>query len=438
MDSEVHQVTPDGVTVSDLDSHDLGLGGAFEAFKAEQAAKDAPAPVVEEKKVIGDEPAAEVKPAEEIKPAATATEVKPAEEPKAAEEVKPATVEEEDEFSPLKLPKHARSDTAKQFEESKRIGRGFREQAKKAEAELADLRRKFEEASKNQGQPDKNTLEELEAHRKFRRLYDVRNSPAFKEKFTKNIEGEEARIFTQMKRAGFTDDAVEKVKKLGVTGVDWDSALASVGSLEKNGIFSSVQKIMDIREAQEAEEAKAAEDRAEYEKYVASLPDNETVRTKVSIDGAMGLLNEAKTFELIDTAKALPEGVLSKEHAAALNEGSKAAKGFLEAYSKDSTAPQTVAQLLAIGAAAQRYLHTNKYLVAERATHVSRISELEKQLAEANDKFSKVKQAGAAPGIPAGGSGSPRPPVVPGADDFSSGSIRERFKSFTSNPDGVY
>ena len=392
--------TPETVTVEHLDSHDLGLGDAFAKFKETQ---NAPADT------LNPEP----KPTEEPKPS---EEPKPAEEPKPSEEPKPAA-EPEDEFAPLKLPKHARSETARQFDEAKRIGREYRAKAKEYEAELAKLRTAAPKAI------DEETAKELEEHRKFRRLHDFSNSPQFTKEFVKPIAAEEKEIEGMLKDVGFADEAIAQAKKIGLRKVDWDAALHGVPSLEKTAILTSLTKLHALERAKDGALKAASEEKEAHENYLKGLPDPEVSRLEASVKGAEEIVANSRLLDEIDPTKPLPEGVLSKEHAEAVNAGAKQAAAFLKAYGTD-VSPRTVAELLAIGAGAQRYLSVNKFLHSEVQARTARIAELEKQLGEANAKYAGVKRAGAAPGIPTGGSPTPAP------QDMSEGSMRERFSQF--------
>ena len=399
--------TPVTVTVEQLDSHDLGLSDAFTKFKESSTTKPAEPTTADTLNA----PETEPKPTEEPKPS---------EEPKPTDEPKPAdSPEPEDEFAPLKLPKHARSETARQFDEAKRIGREYRAKAKEYEAELAKLRTSAKPV-------DEESLKELEDHRKFRRLHDFSNSPQFINGYVKPVETEEKEIEGLLKDVGFADDAIVQAKKIGLRKVDWDAALQGVPSLEKNAILTSLTKLHTLERAKEGALKTASEESASHEEYLKGLPDPEVSRLEASVKGAEEIVTNSRLLDEIDLTKPLPEGLLSKGHAEAVNAGAKQAAAFLKAYGTD-VSPRTVAELLAIGAGAQRYLSVNKFLHSEVQARTARVDELEKQLVEANAKYAGVKRAGAAPGIPTGGSAAQVP------TDMSEGSMRDRFSQFRTS-----
>lgn len=309
----------------------------------------------------------------------------------------------EDEFDKLKLPAHARASTATQFEEAKNIGRRLvtEEKTKReaAEKKVADLEAKLA-AGGSGGDPE--LAGEVEDHRKFRRLYDFQNSPAFKKMFDAPIEKQENLLLDRLAKLGYGADAKEVSEKIaplgGLAKLDWSKALAGLDEFEKRKFLREVDKLEDAKEQRGDELERAKTDKDAFEAYMAKQPDQETARASTGMQHAVALLNHGKMFDVIPIDK-LPEGILSKEHAEAVNAGVEAAKKFVDTY-KDAS-PQTFGELLAIGAAAQRYLSVNRYLGATLKTKDTELATVRQELTAMQEKYGKIKQAGRSVTTPA-------------------------------------
>jgi hypothetical protein len=356
---------------------------AFAAFNKENADKAAAeaAGTTETQ-----EPGEQVDPlAVETKPEVKATETKP-------EAAAPAVTEPEDEFSQFKLPKHARSDTAKQFDQVKESGRKFRDEAKQLRSQLEALQK---QAAQRKGDLDPETAAELEDHRKFRRMTDFKSSPQFTKEYVKPIADATTRLDTLLSRSGYTAEEIKQAKDIGLTKLNWDKALDGVPTLEKNRILGALSNIAELEDRKEEALEKAKTDSEEFKAQMASMPSAREAEVKVIQDGALQLAESNKLFLPITDLKTLPEGLQTKEYADALNATTEESKLWMEAYARDPN-PKAVAELLAIGVTAHRYLAANRFLHTEYGKSRETIKGLEAKVAELEAKYGKVKQAGGA------------------------------------------
>lgn len=327
----------------------------------------------------------------------------------------------EDDFDKVKLPSHARPATGKQFEEVKAIGRRM---VSEMNTKYATLQKEMEALKSKvpaDGQTvDPETKEELEQLREFARLTDYQTSPAFKKQYDTPIDKQTESVFASMKSLGYNDEALARVKELGLKNINWTETTKDLDERAKAKFFRELDKLEGLEETRQGALDTAKTDKEAFLKQVAEAPDQEVVRTKTGLEGANNILNHNKLFDTLSLDK-LPTGV-SKEHAEALNAGSEDAKKFLEAYGTDAS-PQTFAELLAIGAAAQRYLKVNTYLKGHSDALTTKLADAEKRATEAESRLTKIKGAGAAPRTPTSPGGSN--PSIGEEDDMDS-----RFRAF--------
>lgn len=203
----------DAVTDNGAENALEGLLSAHEEEKKPDTEPEKPA--AEEKKPTADE-----------KPAAAEVKKPVADEKPAADAPKPAPTLAE--IDKLELGPHARPETRDQFAKVKELAR---QNVAEAEKKLAEVSRKASELEEQLKKvdglkpEDKTELEEL---RKFRRIHDIERDPQFKETFDKRIDSNSSAILTKLEELGVSKEKLDRIRELGVSGVNWEPILAKV------------------------------------------------------------------------------------------------------------------------------------------------------------------------------------------------------------------
>lgn len=339
---------------------------------------------------------------------------------KAAAERKP----EPDAFDDIKLPAHANPKTGKQFEEVKRMGREMvkaaREEAAKLRAEVETFKKQLAEAPQGGGELPEEVASELEKSRALIRVFAFKDSQDYAERFTKPIAKHTETVWSALKGIGYGDEDIAKAKTLGINGVDWNKAVIGADERKKAVLFGALAQLDQLeQEEKEASEA-AAKDKEAFIERMKSAPDKAKVERDTGIEIASKHLEGMKFFDAIDP-KNPPEDAkhLPPEYIEAYNLGGARAKEFIE---KAKSGELSMQDIIAVGAASQRYLVINDAVNKRANTLDTQVKELTKQLAERDTLIANARKAG-------GAFKQNLPPPVETEDDANL-SLEDRWKKF--------
>ena len=126
-----------------------------------------------------------------------------------------------------------------------------------AEAEI--LRQRLAEAEQRPTQ----TPADYEELKKFRDIFDIKNSPNFQSNYTKPIEEAKQVIYNTMKKHGASDDVIASIEKAG--GPDkiedgwWKQTIDKLPMVDQEKIKRNLGNVSDLKEKQDGEIAYAAE-----------------------------------------------------------------------------------------------------------------------------------------------------------------------------------
>jgi len=126
-----------------------------------------------------------------------------------------------------------------------------------AEAEV--LRQRLADAEQRPTQ----TPADYDELKKFRDIFDIKNSPDFQSNYTKPIEEAKQAIYNTMKKHGASDDVIASIEKAG--GPDkiedgwWRQTIDKLPMVDQEKIKRSLGNVSDLKEKQEGEIAYAAE-----------------------------------------------------------------------------------------------------------------------------------------------------------------------------------
>lgn len=338
---------------------------------------------------------------------------------KAAAEQKP----EPDAFDDIKLPAHANPKTGKQFEEVKRMGREMvkaaREEAAKLRAEVETFKKQLAEAPKG-GELPEEVASELEKSRALIRLHYFKESSEYETKFAKPIAKQTETVWSALKGIGYEDADIAKAKELGINGIDWNKAVIGADERKKMVLFGALAQLDQLERDEKEAVAKAAADKEAFVERVKSAPDKAKAERDAGIEIATKHLEGMKFFDAIDP-KNPPEDAkhLPAEYIEAYNLGGAKAKEFIEKAKKGELSMQDI---IAVGAASQRYLVINDAVNKRANTLDTQVKELTKQLAERDTLIANARKAGGAfkQNLP--------PPVE--TEDESNLSLEDRWKKF--------
>ena len=131
---------------------------------------------------------------------------------------------------------------------------------KKQAEEAQVLRQRLAEAEQRPAQ----TPQDYEELKKFRDIFDIKNSPDFQSKYTQPISSAKENIYNIMRKHGATDEVIQSIEKAG--GPDkiddkwWQqNALSKLPLTDSKRLERSLVDVVELKEKQEAEIAHAAE-----------------------------------------------------------------------------------------------------------------------------------------------------------------------------------
>jgi hypothetical protein len=208
-----------GLEDAEVNSMPNGAKPGGEYNSIEQSSADLDELFDAHESVASDEPADEADVAELQKIAAdevTPDDADPKSDAGEAEEGKGPEVE----FEQVELPKHAAQSTREAF---KLVKEGAAAKVAALRKERDELRARADElAAKTLPEDVEKKLADYEELRKTRAFYELEKDPDFVSKFDKQLEANETAVFAKLTEAKMPQAALEKIKELGVNGVDWD------------------------------------------------------------------------------------------------------------------------------------------------------------------------------------------------------------------------
>lgn len=103
----------------------------------------------------------------------------------------------------------------------------------------------------------------MEDLRNFRRSIDVEASPEFK-KFDATVTANEEAIYKKLKEVDVSENSIEKIKKLGISNVDWEPVLKELPPMARRFIETKLVANEDARAEKESAISEAKKNAAKY------------------------------------------------------------------------------------------------------------------------------------------------------------------------------
>jgi len=374
------------------------LGSEIDAAFAVHSGNPAPAST---DTLNGDAPKTETTPEPKTEPTPkTEPAPEPKTEPAPKTETTPEPKAEQDEFDKHQLPAHARPSTAKQFDEVKAIGRRMvaEEKAKREalEKEFAEFKSKAPAA----GELPKDVQDELTKLRSIVNRTSYQESPDFVKQYAEPLAKQEDAVWAALKGIGYSDEDVAKAKELGIDGIDWNKAVVGADERKKTLLFNAIAKRDELSESKREAINKASADAEAYKKAIADAPDRSVVELETGVKGANQMLDANGFFEEV-TEASIPKD-MPKELIEAYNAGGTEAKKFIEVASKGTF---KLGELIAMGAASQRYIAVNTALNKHVGELRGQFAAEKARADKAEAEITRIRGAGAAPRTPAGAPG---------------------------------
>lgn len=261
----------------------------------------------------------------------------------------------------------------------------YKQQAQEAEI----LRQRLADAESRPPQAPQD-YEEL---RKFRAIFDIKNDPEFKSKYTDSISKAKDGVYSILRKHGASDEVIESIEKVGgpdKVSDDWwqNNALKKLPLTDSERLKRNLTDISDLKERQDAEIAHAAENAeqimAERENASRNWYENETKSVREHIETITKDIPWARYKQA--PANATPE---QQDEARAHNEMVQS----LDAKFNSALWPKTAQERASIAAAAVFSHVLTEQLRSEQQAR----TDLQAQLKRLTDENSKLKGASRVP-----------------------------------------
>lgn len=172
------------------------------------------------------------------------------------EEVRQSQVEIDPEIAAIEQPRNLSEKNQSNWKKLQETATIYKKQADEAEF----LRQRLAEVEQRPAQ----TPEDYEELKKFRDIFDIKNSPGFKSKYAEPIASAKDNIYGIMRKHGATDEVIQSIEKAG--GPDkiddnwWkQNALDKLPLTDARRLERSLVDVVELKERQDAEIAHAAE-----------------------------------------------------------------------------------------------------------------------------------------------------------------------------------
>jgi hypothetical protein len=173
-----------------------------------------------------------------------------------SEGVRQPQIEIDPEIAAIEQPRNLSEKNQSNWKKLQETASLYKKQADEAEF----LRQRLAEAEQRPAQ----TPEDYEELKKFRDIFDIKNSPDFKSKYADPINSAKENIYGIMRKHGATDDVIQSIEKAG--GPDkiddkwWqENALAKLPLTDAKRLERSLVDVVELKEKQDVEIAHAAE-----------------------------------------------------------------------------------------------------------------------------------------------------------------------------------
>jgi hypothetical protein len=171
------------------------------------------------------------------------------------EEVRQSEVQIDPEILAIEQPRNLSEKNQNNWRKLQETASLYKAQAQEAEI----LRQRLAEAE----QGATRTPEDYEELKRFRDIFDIKNSPDFHSKYSQPIESAKQNIYNTMKKHGASEDVIESIEKAGgpdkVDDAWWKQTIDKLPIADQEKIKRGLGDMSDLREKQEGEIAYAAE-----------------------------------------------------------------------------------------------------------------------------------------------------------------------------------
>jgi hypothetical protein len=261
----------------------------------------------------------------------------------------------------------------------------YKKQAQEAEY----LRQMLAEAEQRPAQ----TPEDYEELKKFRQIFDIKNDPEFKSKYSEPISQAKDNIYNIMRKHGASDEVIDSIEKAG--GPDkiddkwWQqNALAKLPMTDAERLKRNLLDVVDLKDKQEQEVAYAAE---HAEQILAERETKDEEWYSKETQEINNYVNEITQGMPWARFQNIPESATSEQ----VEQIKQHNEGVLDLQSKFNSAlwPQNASERASVAAAAV-YSHvlTNQLRIEQQGR-----STLEAQVKKLTDENSKLKASGRMP-----------------------------------------
>jgi len=314
----------------------------------------------------------------------------PESRPESVAEVQPETpsapaIEIDPEIAAIDHPRNLSEKNQNNWRKLQETASIYKQQA--AEAEV--LRQRLAEAESRPPQAPVD-YDEL---KKFRAIFDIKNDPEFKSKYTSNIETAKQSVYSILKKHGASEEVINSIESAGgpdkVSDAWWESnALKRLPLTDAERLKRGLTDISDLKEKQEAEISHAAEHAEqimlERENQSKNWYENETKSIRSHVEEITKEIPWARYKELPTNATA-EQIEQAKKH-------NEVVRG-LDTKFNSALWPKTAQERASIAAAAV-FSHV---LTEQLRTEQKIRADLQAELKRATDENSKLKSSSRIP-----------------------------------------
>lgn len=189
----------------------------------------------------------------------TDTQANPANQPEPSGQPAPQhedRIEIDPEISAIEQPRNLSEKNQNNWRKLQETATLYKKQAQEAET----LRQKLAEAEQRPAQ----TPQDYEELKKFRQIFDIKNDPEFRSKYTQPISQAKENIYSIMRKHGASDEVIQSIEKAG--GPDkiddkwWQqNALSKLPMTDAERLKRNLLDVVDLKDKQDQEVAYAAE-----------------------------------------------------------------------------------------------------------------------------------------------------------------------------------
>lgn len=299
-----------------------------------------------------------------------------------------------EEFEKIELPPHAKPATTESFAKVKLLAK---QRITKLTVERQELETKLKELESKQVEAGKLAPEvekELTELRNFRLSMDVEANPEFKE-YDATITANDEAILKKLKEVDVSDASIEKIKKLGVSNVDWEPVLKELPPVARRFIETKLVANEETRNEKESAVAEAKKNAAQFLKESEEKSGTSAAARKAATETHFKeISSKVAWFKKIEAPSGVSED--DKKKIAAHNEFMETVnKEVQEAIADDSPEMRAI---LALGYA--QMLRLQKEVPFLKSTHEAEkkklsdeIEGLKKSVKEKEDFIAKVKKS---------------------------------------------